>query len=131
MNSYYDKVQRFLLELNYTITKEVPNEGLLLVKNDRVFVDNMAIVVSPPMVVVEQHLVTLRNPSQEVYCELLKKNREIVHGAFALDESGTKLYFRNTHECENLDLNELEATLNSLSVLIFEYSDTLTAFSKP
>ena len=49
---------------------------------------------------------------------------------FALDESGKKVVFRNTHECENLDLNELEATLNSLSLLLSEYSDTIIAFSK-
>ena len=58
------------------------------------------------------------------------KNRDIIHGAFALDESGNKVLFRNTHECENLDLNELEATLNSLALLLSEYADELIAFSK-
>jgi hypothetical protein len=55
----------------------------------------------------------------------LKKNREIVHGAFVLDETGKRVLFRDTLQLENLDLNELEGTLNSLKLLIAEYSSEL------
>ena len=58
------------------------------------------------------------------------KNRDIIHGAFVLDESGKKLIFRDTLQIANLDLNELEGTLNSLSLLLSEYSDELINFSK-
>ena len=61
---------------------------------------------------------------------LLIKNRDIVHGAFVMDETGTKVIFRDTLQVDSLDLNELEATLNSLCLLLGEYSDEIIKFSK-
>jgi hypothetical protein len=61
---------------------------------------------------------------------LLIKNRDIVHGAFVLDESGEKVIFRDTLQTENLNKNELIATINSLSLLISEYSTEMISFSK-
>lgn len=66
----------------------------------------------------------------EVYKELLIKNRDIVHGAFVLDENGEKVIFRDTLQTENLDQNELIATINSLSLLLSEYSADMIRFSK-
>ena len=60
----------------------------------------------------------------------MQKHRDIVHGAFVLDESGEKVIFRDTLQLENLDLNELEGTINSLSLLLSEYSEQILEFSK-
>jgi hypothetical protein len=57
------------------------------------------------------------------------KNQDIIHGAFVIDESGEKVLFRDTLQLENLDSNELEASINSLSLLLSEYSDELIKFS--
>jgi tRNA threonylcarbamoyladenosine modification (KEOPS) complex Pcc1 subunit len=65
-----------------------------------------------------------------VYQRLLQKNRDIIHGAFALDESGRKLIFRDTLQIETLDLAELEACVNSLGLLLIEFADELIQFSK-
>ena len=62
--------------------------------------------------------------------KLLQKNRDIIHGAFVLDETGQKVIFRDTLQIENLDLNELEASLNSLSLLLSEFSEQIINFSK-
>jgi len=61
---------------------------------------------------------------------LLKKNRDIISGAFALDDSGNKVLFRDTLALENLDLNELEGSINSLELLLSEYSSEIIKFSK-
>jgi hypothetical protein len=47
-----------------------------------------------------------------------------------LDETGKKVIFRDTLQLENLDQNELEGSLNSLSLLLSEYSTELIEFSK-
>jgi hypothetical protein len=65
-----------------------------------------------------------------MFKELLKKNRDIVHGAFVLNETGDKVIFRDTLQLESLDLNELEGSINSLSLLLSEYSEELIKFSK-
>ena len=80
--------------------------------------------------IIEQYLVNIESNECDVYKQLLIKNRDIVHGAFVLDENGKKIIFRDTLQLENLDLNELEGTLNSLSLLLSEYSNRLIEFSK-
>jgi len=78
----------------------------------------------------EQFIFNISNQSEKVFKSLLQKNRDIIHGAFVLDESGTRVIFRDTLQLENLDLNELEGSLNSLSLLMSEYSDKIIEFSK-
>ena len=130
MNSYFEKVKDYLLELDFTIVSEDAEEGIFVVENEEEGMKNVVLIVADPIVIVEQYLFELNNDSEEIFKKLLMKNRDIIHGAFALDESSKKVLFRNTHECENLDLNEIEATLNSLALLLSEYTDELIAFSK-
>jgi S-adenosylhomocysteine hydrolase len=130
MESYFEKVREYLLELDFNIVHEDKSDGLFVVENEEDGMKNVVLIVADPILIVEQFLLELKEESAEVYQKLLIKNRDIIHGAFALDDAGKKVYFRNTHECENLDLNELEATLNSLALLLSEYSDDLIGFSK-
>lgn len=130
MNSYFEKVREYLLELNFNIVQEDEADGVFVVENEDEGMTNVVLIVADPLVIVEQFLFELKSPTEEKYKRLLVKNRDIIHGAFATDESGTKVFFRNTHECENLDLNEIEATLNSLALLLSEYSDELIELSK-
>ena len=62
--------------------------------------------------------------------QLLQKNRDMVHGAFVLDDSGEKVIFRDTLQIENLDLNEIEGSLTSLSLLLSEFAEKIITFSK-
>ncbi len=130
MNSYFQKVKDYLLELDFAIIQEDESDGILVVENEEQGMKNTVLIVADPMLIVEQYICDIKKDIPSVYQRLLTKNRDIIHGAFALDESGSKLFFRNTHECENLDLNELEATLNSLAILLSEYSDELIEISK-
>lgn len=88
----------------------------------------MVLGVANPILIVEQYLFNCNSDS--VYRELLIKNRDIVHGAFVLDETGEKVIFRNTLQVESLDKRELETTINSLSLLLSEYSNEIMKFSK-
>jgi hypothetical protein len=130
MDAYFERVKDYLLELNFTIIQEDAEDGLFVVENEEQGITNTVLIVADPMLIVEQLLCELSTEDASVYQQLLIKNRDIIHGAFALDDSGKKLFFRNTHECENLDLNELEATLNSLAILLSEYSEELIKISK-
>ena len=130
MNSYFQKVKEYLLELDFTIEQENEEEGVFVVEKEEDGIKNVVLIVADPILIVEQFLFDLPKDAPDIYKQLLVKNRDIIHGAFALDESGNKVLFRNTHECENLDLNEIEATLNSLALLLSEYSGELIAFSK-
>jgi len=131
MNAYFDTVKNYLLELDFDILQEDEADGLFVVENEESGMKNVVLIVADPILIVEQYLFEMSDKNtNEIATKLLAKNRDIIHGAFALDETGRKVYFRNTHECENLDLNELEATLNSLALLLSEYSEQLIEFSK-
>lgn len=131
MKTYFETVKSYLLELDFEILQEDEEDGLFVVESEDNGMKNVLVIVADPIVIVEQFLFELPEKSAaEVSMKLLTKNRDIIHGAFALDESKRKVFFRNTHECENLDLNELEATLNSLALLLSEYSNQLIEFSK-
>ncbi|MCF8715597.1 YbjN domain-containing protein [Joostella atrarenae] len=130
MKNHFNITRDFLLELDFNITHENPEEGVLVIQKENSGIRNLIVGVAPPILIMEQYLFKINNQSEAVFKNLLQKNRDIIHGAFALDESGNKVIFRDTLQVENMDLNELEAALNSLSLLMSEYSDKIIEFSK-
>ncbi len=130
MDANYNKVKEYLLELDYMIINQDPSEGIFLVEKEDAGIKNLVIACAEPILIMEQFICEIGKPSLEVFRDLLIKNRDIIHGAFVLDETGKNLMFRDTLELENLDLNELAGTLNSLSLLMSEYSDELINISK-
>ena len=65
----------------------------------------------------------------ETYKRILQMNRDLVFGAFVLNEEGDSLLYRNTLALENLDLNELESTINSLGLGLAEHGEELLGFA--
>lgn len=129
MNNF-DKVKDYLMELEYSITKEDKENDFLIVESIEDGIQNVMIGIADPILIVEQYLFDLKNDHGNVAIELLKKNRDIVHGAFVMDDEGTKVLFRDTLEVDTLDIEELEGTLTSLSLLLSEYSNEIIGFSK-
>ncbi len=130
MNQSFAKVKDYLLELDYTMVYESEKEGVFIIENEEMGISKMVVGCADPLLIIEQYIFDIREPSMEIYQKLLQKNRDIIHGAFVLDESGRKVIFRDTLQIENLDLNELEASFNSLGLLLSEYSDEIIRFSK-
>ncbi|MDO6736907.1 molecular chaperone Tir [Wenyingzhuangia sp. 2_MG-2023] len=130
MKNYFDKIKHYLLELNYNITHEDNEEGILMIQNQEEGINNLILGIADPILIIEQYIFKINSPNQDIFKQLLQKNRDIVHGAFVLDESGEKVIFRDTLQLENIDLNELEGSINSLSLLLSEYSQNIIEFSK-
>jgi hypothetical protein len=130
MNNYFQKVKNYLLELDLNIVHENIEDGVLVVENESYGIKHLVLGCADPILIMEQFILELSHESMDIYKSLLKKNRDIIHGAFVLDDSYRKVIFRDTLELENLDRNELEATLNSLGLLLSEYSEELIKFSK-
>ncbi|TCP26982.1 hypothetical protein EV195_102324 [Tenacibaculum skagerrakense] len=130
MNIHFEKTKNYLLELNFTIRKEIEPEGIFVIEKENFGIKNLIIGVAYPILIVEQFIFKVKKPNEAMFKALLQKNRDIIHGAFVLDEKGERVIFRDTLQLENLDINELEATLNSLSLLLSEYSNEIIEFSK-
>ena len=130
MKDYYQIIKAYLLELDFDISHENQVEGLFVIQKENYGVKNLIIGVAPPIVIMEQYIFEIKEPSEHIYRSLLKKNRDMIHGAFVLTDDGSKVIFRDTLQVENLDKNELEASINSLSLLLSEYSEQIINFSK-
>ena len=129
METNFAKIKHYLCDLDLNIVKEDENEEIFVVENEEEGITNLIIGVANPILILEQFLFDL-NGSESTYKKLLKKNRDIVHGAFVLDDTGEKVIFRDTLQVENLDINELAGSINSLSLLLSEYSNQIIKFSK-
>jgi len=130
MENNFQKVKNYLLELDFEVVNESEEDEVFVVESEVSGIKNLVIACADPILIMEQYLFEIKSPNLEIYSNLLKKNRDIIHGAFVLDEEGHKVIFRDTLQLENLDLNELEGSLNSLELLLTEYSDDLIKFSK-
>ncbi|SFU70960.1 hypothetical protein SAMN05216480_11530 [Pustulibacterium marinum] len=130
MKDHFQITKNYVLELNFTITYESREEEVLVVQKEAFGIKNLIIGVAAPILIMEQFIFNINSQNEKVFRNLLQKNRDIIHGAFCLDESGKRVIFRDTLQIENLDLNELKGSLNSLSLLMSEYSDKIIEFSK-
>lgn len=128
--NYFSKIENFIQNINYTISYKDEKEGVFMIENLLDGVQNLIVGIAPPVIIFELYLFTITNDNLEMLKALLMKNRDIIHGAFAITEDGNKVIYRYTLQIANLDQNELEATLNSLSLLMSEYSAQLIEFSK-
>ena len=89
----------------------------------------MVIDCEETILVIEQLIFEVgTSENSSVYQRLLEINRELVFGAFVIDETGNKVLYRNTLALENLDANELESTINALGLGLAEYGQEILAF---
>ena len=126
----FNVVEKYILDLEYKIVHKSEESGVFVIENTSDGVRNLIVGIAPPIIVFEQYLFTINNDNIEIFKSLLIKNRDIIHGAFAITEDGKRVIFRYTLQIHNLDFNEFEAALNSLSLLIGEYYEQLIQFSK-
>jgi len=127
---HFLNIEKYIVDAGYSISYKSREEGIFVIENLADGVQNLIVGVATPVLIFEQYLFTLTEDRMDIFKELLMKNRDIIHGAFALTEDGQKVIFRYTLQMHNLDFNEFEAAVNSLSLLLSEYSEQLIQFSK-
>ena len=130
MKTNFDKVKDILLELEYAIVLEDVDDNVFVIEKLDEGINKLVISCDDSIVIIEQFLFEIKNESLEMFKSLLMKNRDIIHGAFVIDESGKGVIFRDTLQIENIDRNELEGSINALSVLLSEFTDEIISFSK-
>ncbi len=126
----FEKVKHHLLDLGFEITQEETAESILIIQNEGKGICNMMLDCEGDVLIVEQHIIDLKNQTENIYKRLLQMNRSMIHGAFVLDESGDKVLFRDTLALENLDRNEIDSTFTALTIALVEHQDELKANSK-
>ena len=122
-------VEAYLGRLNRRFTAVDGQEGTFLVhSSDRM--PPIAIRVDPPLVVFRVHIGDAPNADHlGLYRKLLELNaKALVHSSFGLE--GADLVLCSALELENLDFNELEATLDELDMTLVQQVPVLSELSK-
>lgn len=126
----FAQVKEYVLELGFAIAEEIPAEEIVVIDDPERGIQHLIVDCEDTVLVLEQHIIKLAaEASAETYKRILQMNRTLVFGAFVLNEAGDALLYRNTLALENLDLNELESTINALSLGLFENGEELIDFA--
>ncbi len=91
----------------------------------------IAIRVDPPLVVVRVHIGDVEKGATpvELFRALLELNaRQLVHSSYGLDDG--RVVLSSALELENLDFNELQATLDEIDVALAQQLPELARLAK-
>ncbi len=126
----FERVKIYLLDLDLEITDENEAEELVVVEDEENGIKNLVVDCEDPIVVLEQLIMPVPQHDAGTFVRrLLQIIRTLVHGAFALDEEGKRVFFRDTLQLANLDFNELEGSVRALSLAMAENAAELVAFA--
>jgi hypothetical protein len=129
MADHFQRVKDYVLDLGFSIDDEIVEDEIVVINDEERGIHQLVIDCEDDLVVLEQLILKFEGDvSASVYRRLLQMNRSLVFGAFVLNEEGDTLLYRNTLALDNLDLNELESTINALSLGLGENSDELLGF---
>ena len=111
-------VEAYLLRLNrrYRVLEDQP--GTFLVESSGQM-PPLAVRVDPPLVVVRVHVGDVGNGGDDaaLFRQLLELNaKQLVHASYGLEDGHVVL--SNALELENLDFNELQATLDEIDLAL-------------
>ncbi len=130
MAERYELVKNYLMDMEIPIVSESPEEELCVVEDEDHGIKNLVIDCEDSILVLEQVIMPVPAQAGGLYEDLLKWNRDLVHGAFALDEEGKLVIFRDTLQLANLDRNELEGSIQALALALAEYSGRLLEYAR-
>jgi hypothetical protein len=123
-------VEAYLAQLNRKYQAVEDQPGTYLVSTNA-SMPPVAIRVDPPLVVLRVHIgdVPKGADQTELFRKLLGFNAKgLVHTSYGIDEG--RIVLSAAHELENLDFNEIEATLDEIDLALAQQIPVLSELSK-
>ncbi|HXX66229.1 MAG TPA: CesT family type III secretion system chaperone [Polyangiaceae bacterium] len=123
-------VEAYLLQMKRPYRSVDDQPGTFLVETSRPL-PPIAVRVDPPLVVIRVHIGDIdRGTNQEaLYRKLLELNaRQLVHASYGIDDRHVVL--SSALELENLDFNELQATLDEIDLVLAQQLPELARMAK-
>lgn len=130
MSDKFELVKNYLMDMELPVVSESPDEELVVVEDEDRGIKNLVIDCEDSILILEQVIMEVPANAAGLYEDLLKWNRDLVHGAFALDEEAKLIIFRDTLQLANLDRNELEGSIQALELALAEYSGQLLDYAR-
>jgi hypothetical protein len=124
-------VEAYLGKMNRRYAPVDDQPGTFLVQGDK-SMPPTALRVDPPLVVLRVHVGDLEGSdatNAALFKKLLMLNaRSLVHTSFGVED--TRIVLASALELENLDYNELEATLDEIDLTLAQHIPALAELSK-
>jgi hypothetical protein len=123
-------VEAYLLRLNRPYRSVEERPGTFLVETSG-GMPPIAVRVDPPLVVVRVHIGDIESGTSPsaLYRRLLELNvRQLVHASYGIDDG--RVVLSSALELENLDFNELQATLDEIDVVLAQHLPELARMAK-
>ncbi len=123
-------VEAYLLRLNRRWRNVEGQPGTFLVESSS-DAPPVAVRVDPPLVVVRVHVGDAKDAPDPaaLYRQLLELNaKQLVHASYGLDDG--RVVLSSALELENLDFNELEATLDEFDLALAQHVPELAQLTK-
>lgn len=128
-STYFDKVKTLLLDLEYNIVEENAAQELFVIDDTDSGINKLIVDCEDPLLILEQVIMPVPASPGDLFRRLLQMNRLLVHGAFVLDDDARTILFRDTLRLENLDANELEGSIEALSLALAENATELLGYN--
>ena len=121
-----EDVESYLLRIG--VAHETVRPGFWLVKTDG---PPLAVSLAGPVLAFRLKVMDLpKTGREELYRTLLSLNTtEMVHGAFGLEAEAVVIV--HALELENLDLNEMQAVIDDMSMAVAKHQPSLAHFANP
>lgn len=117
---------------SYLIRMDLPyeelDEGIWVIHDEYDHIENIVVHFADPLVIFRVKLMELPEADNtELFRMLLEFNTsEVVHGAYGLE--GNSVVVMDTREAVNMDFNEFQASVDSLTLAIAQHYPKLSAF---
>ncbi len=125
-NKLIDKIENYLISLN--LAYEKINDSMWVVHDEFDNIDNIVISLEEPLLIFRVRLMNIPSNDKESFFEkLLRLNTSsLVHGAYGLEDDYVVIV--DTLQSENLDINEFQASIDSIVMAISNDYKELSQF---
>lgn len=120
------QLEGYMHELS--LAYEERGDNIWIVQGEEAGLENVVVMMADPIVIVQVKV--MRVPTRgkaELFEKLLRLNgSDTVHGAYALQ--GDDIIFIDTLEGDSMDLNEFQASLDAIGVVLSQHHKILSAY---
>lgn len=121
-----EKVESYLINLG--ITYESIEDDAWLISDEEKGLNQVVLILEEPILIVRINVMKVPSEKRESFFEqLLRLNAsDLVHGAYAIEEEDVIIV--DTLESATLDLEELQASLDAISLAISQHYSILSQY---
>jgi hypothetical protein len=122
-----EEIEAFLLQMGRDFTSA--GEGVWVIHDEYEHIENIVVCNAPPVITFRLKLMQLpaNGKREELYDQLLRLNAgEMVAGAYGIEDDSIVIV--DTLQTENLDMNELQASIDGLTLAISMHYPLLRKF---